>query len=95
MSIVFALLLSERSAISRFDTVGDETLEVRKIAHLIAELVGSGAVVAPPIDQDTPADIYVGEPGRYKDARLFAGVESVAFGTQVLETAAYMAATQR
>ena len=94
MSIVFAHLLDEHSAIRRFDTAGGEMLEVRQIAQLAAELLGSGVVEAPPIERDAPADIYVGEPAGYNAARLFAGVESVLFKTQILETAAYMAAIQ-
>jgi nucleoside-diphosphate-sugar epimerase len=90
MSIVFELLCGKNAEIVNFDTAGDEALEVRTIAGIVAEIIGNGKVDTAPLEADRPPDIYVGDGARYRALARQAGVDSVPFSTQVLETADYV-----
>jgi len=93
MSIVFAVLLGEQARVERFDTVGEDNVELRDLAQLVADAVGSGQVTASAVDPKLPANVYVGEGTRYKAlARQFA-IDPVPIGTQISETARYLLAT--
>ena len=95
MSVVFGLLTDGEGGVTRFDTAGDEGLEMDAIASVVAEVFGAEhGMVRPPMGQGAP-DRYIGDASVYKALRHRLAVESVDFPQQVRETAWFMAANKR
>lgn len=87
MSLVFALLLDEGSAVVRFDT-GGKAMELAEVAAVVAEEYGS--TVDRPAPQIANEDIYLGNPQLYDRLLVEHGIEPVSFRDQVRETGDYL-----
>ena len=93
MSVVFGLLAEDEPGVVRFDTAGEEPLEMGQIAEAVRDALGLAIPIERPPVGDDPPDVYVGDAAPYADLRRNRGVEAVAFLDQVRETAAYLAAS--
>jgi nucleoside-diphosphate-sugar epimerase len=91
MSLVFALLAADDGLITRFDTAGEEILEMGALARTVQAIIGStGAVFRPPLGTE-PADFYAGERAGYQALVEQFGIAPVPMAVQIGETAAYIA----
>jgi nucleoside-diphosphate-sugar epimerase len=90
MSIVLGLLTSEAPTVVRFDTGGDQALEMGDIAEAVAATLNPALAVERPALISTDADFYVGDAAAYSALRAAHGAETVSFADQIRETATYL-----
>ncbi len=91
MSVVFASVGDRDRRVTRFETAGDQELEMGEVALAVQqEVAPASSVVRPPVESH-PVDRYVGDGTVYRELRHRFDVEAVDFRTQVRQTAAYMA----
>ena len=91
MSVVIGALLAEDPSSVRFETAGDEVLEMAAVAETVRrELAPKSLVTRAPLDSDV-VDRYVGDGVAYRALRHRFQVRTVDFPAQVRQTAAFMA----
>lgn len=91
MSVVLGVVTDPSGGIERFDTAGEEVLEMEDIATAVAAALDHGLGLRRPPLSDVAADRYNGDGETYRRLRHRYGVEPVRFEQQVAETARFMA----
>ena len=91
MSVALSLTL-DGGGVTRFDTAGEEALEMADIAEAVRLALGrpDHPIRRPQLSGAT-ADVYLGDRALYSELRSGARVDLVGFPTQVRETADYLA----
>jgi nucleoside-diphosphate-sugar epimerase len=90
ISVALGALAAPDGPVTRFDTAGDEALEMGEIAAAVCDALGARRNSRrPPLDT-TASDRYVGDRTAYRDLRALTGVAPVDFPAQIRTTAAYM-----
>ncbi|HKX77857.1 MAG TPA: NAD(P)-dependent oxidoreductase [Novosphingobium sp.] len=87
MSLVFALLLEQRSGVTRFDTGGDD-IELGELAAMIASRMGCS--VERPSHRNGHADVYLGDDKFYQHLLDRHAIDRVPLAQQISETADFL-----
>lgn len=87
MSLVFALLLEQRSGVTRFDTGGDD-IELGELAAMIASRMGCS--VERPSRRSGHADAYLGDDKFYQHLLDRHAIDRVSLAEQIGETADFL-----
>lgn len=87
MSLVFALLLEQRSGVIRFDT-GGEDIELGELAAMIASRISCS--VERPSSRGGHADVYLGDGQAYQCLLERHAIDRVSLAEQISETADFL-----
>lgn len=93
MSLVFALLLEEDGALTRFET-GGARMELAQVAQAVSDTLCGPAVLRSPVTSER-IDDYVGDGSGYAALLDRHGIAPVPFAAQIRETAEFVVATRR
>jgi UDP-glucuronate decarboxylase len=91
MSVAAFLFAEGPRGVSRFDTAGEEVIEVGELAARVGKTLNPASSIRRPPLCEHPADRYVGNPEPYRELRRLAGVEPIGLEEQILSTAQFIA----